>query len=91
MSLKTYKYHLYPNIEVTKKLSWTLARCRELYNAALSEYKDAYKRHIRTRMYQNEHGQWIIAEMQANMRVNDVSYVQQANMLPEIKRETRNS
>jgi putative transposase len=40
---KTYKYRLYPNNETEQKLYWTLTRCRELYNAALSERKDAYQ------------------------------------------------
>ena len=40
---KTFKYRLYPNKETEQKLYWTLTRCRELYNAALSERKDAYK------------------------------------------------
>ena len=40
---KTYKYRLYPNKETTSKLYWTLNRCRELYNAALSERRDAYR------------------------------------------------
>ncbi len=40
---KTYKYRIYPNKTTEKKLFWTLNRCRELYNAALSERKDAYK------------------------------------------------
>ena len=87
--IKAYKYRLYPNKATTSKLYWTLNRCRELYNAALSEYQDAYKQHIRTRMYQNEHGQWIIAEMQANMKVNTVTYLDQQNALPQIKSEIR--
>jgi putative transposase len=40
---KTFKYRLYPKTTTEKKLHWTLTRCRELYNAALSERKDAYK------------------------------------------------
>ena len=40
---KTFKYRLYPNKQTEQKLYWTLTRCRELYNAALSERKDAYK------------------------------------------------
>ena len=40
---KTYKYRIYPNRETEQKLYWTLTRCRELYNAALSERKDAYQ------------------------------------------------
>src|SRR5437588_13012555 len=40
---KTFKYRLYPTKQTEHKLFWTLTRCRELYNAALSERKDAYK------------------------------------------------
>jgi len=40
---KTFRYRIYPTQETERKLFWTLTRCRELYNAALSERKDAYK------------------------------------------------
>ena len=40
---KAFKYRLYPNKEQEHTLFWTLARCRELYNAALSERRDAYR------------------------------------------------
>lgn len=40
---KTYKYRLVPNKTVEKKLHWVLARYRELYNAGLSERRDAYR------------------------------------------------
>ncbi len=40
---KTYKYRIYPKKETEQKLYWTLTRCRELYNAALSERSDAYR------------------------------------------------
>ena len=40
---KTFKYRIYPNRTTEQKLVWTLNRCRELYNAALSERKDAYR------------------------------------------------
>lgn len=40
---KAYKLRLYPNKQQEEKLFWTLKRCRELYNAALSERKDAYR------------------------------------------------
>lgn len=43
--IKMLKYRLYPNTE--KKLFWTLTRCRELYNAALQERRDAYNFHVR--------------------------------------------
>jgi len=83
--LRSFKYRLYPNKEVTSKLSWTLARCRELYNAALSERKDAYQKHERTVLYQNEQGHVIAVQMQANLKVSDVSYLQQKRDLVEIK------
>ena len=40
---KAYKFRLYPTTQQEEKLFWTLNRCRELYNAALSERKDAYR------------------------------------------------
>jgi putative transposase len=40
---RAYKYRLYPTRKQEQKLFWTLTRCRELYNAALSERKDAYR------------------------------------------------
>jgi putative transposase len=40
---KAYKFRLYPNKTTEQKLYWTLSRCRELYNAALSERRDSYK------------------------------------------------
>jgi len=39
---KAFKYRLYPTKEQEKTLFFTLNRCRELYNAALSERKDSY-------------------------------------------------
>src|SRR5256884_8200821 len=43
MSMKSFKYRMYPNKEATAKLEWILERCRELYNAALTERKEAYR------------------------------------------------
>jgi putative transposase len=40
---KAYKFRLSPNKQQEEKLFWTLHRCQELYNAALSERKDAYR------------------------------------------------
>ena len=39
----SFKFRLYPNREQEQKLFFTLNRCRELYNAALSERRDSYK------------------------------------------------
>jgi transposase len=43
MSKRTYKFRLYPTRKQAQALQWTLDRCRELYNAALQERKEAYK------------------------------------------------
>ncbi len=40
---KAFKYRLYPTKQQEETLFWTLARCRELYNAALAERKEAYR------------------------------------------------
>ncbi len=40
---KAFKYRLYPTKQQKEILFWTLARCRELYNAALAERKEAYR------------------------------------------------
>ena len=43
MSIKSYKYCLYPTKNQREKLEWTLRRCKELYNAALQERCEIYK------------------------------------------------
>src|SRR5690242_2924091 len=40
--MKAYKFRLYPTDAQSERLDWTLARCCELYNAALQERKDAW-------------------------------------------------
>src|SRR5581483_5908665 len=47
---KAFKYRLYPTKKQEQVLFWTLARCRELYNAALSEWKDTYQQYERTQL-----------------------------------------
>lgn len=42
-SRKTYKFRLYPSKSQTTKLETTLDLCRELYNSALQERRDAWK------------------------------------------------
>jgi len=86
MSRKAFKYRLYPTKKQEQVLFWTLARCRELYNAALSEWKDAYQQYERTQLLVNaETGQIIAITVVANKRVRSVSYYQQKRDLPEIK------
>lgn len=41
--LKTYKFRLYPTKAQITRLEQTLSLCRELYNAALQERRDAYR------------------------------------------------
>jgi transposase len=41
--LKAYKYRLYPNKKQAEHLQWVLDHCRELYNSALHERRDAYE------------------------------------------------
>ncbi|WP_253665352.1 RNA-guided endonuclease InsQ/TnpB family protein [Thermus scotoductus] len=45
---KAFKYRLYPTRPQQKDLERTLALCRSLYNAALQERRDAYKKAGRT-------------------------------------------
>lgn len=40
--LKSYKFRLFPSRSQTKKLQATLDVCRELYNAALQERREAW-------------------------------------------------
>jgi putative transposase len=83
---KAFKYRLYPNTTTEKKLYFTLNRCRELYNAALSERKDSSQLHERTQLQINaETGQVIVATMTAKQRVKAVSYYGQKRNLVEIK------
>nr|WP_253718679.1 helix-turn-helix domain-containing protein [Thermus scotoductus] len=45
---KAFKYRLYPTQPQQKDLERTLSLCRHLYNAALQERRDAYKKAGRT-------------------------------------------
>ena len=86
MASQAFKYRLYPTKKQEQVLFWTLARCRELYNAALSEWKDAYQQYERTQLLVNrETGQVVAVTMVANQRVRSVSYHEQKRNLPEIK------
>jgi putative transposase len=41
---KTFKYKLLPTPEQEQKLAFVLRRCRELYNVALQERRDAWRK-----------------------------------------------
>ena len=45
MLRRTFKYRLYPNRRQREKMQATLAVCRELYNAALQERREAWSSH----------------------------------------------
>src|SRR5207302_9236151 len=77
---KAFKYRLYPNKETEHKLLWTLARARELYNAGLTERRDAYNFHVR--QHPNYYDEEIRKERSREIGIN---YYSQANQLPEIK------
>ena len=40
---KAFVYRLYPTAKQEEQLTWILDRCRELYNAALEERREAYR------------------------------------------------
>src|SRR5712692_4067378 len=79
-NLKAYKYRLYPNSEQGEKLQWILDRCRELYNAALQERRDAYE--LMVKRHPNYYDQATRKQLTHKHALN---YNQQAIQLPEIK------
>lgn len=81
---KTFKYRLSPNKQTEQKLYWTLTRCRELYNAALTERRDAYNFHVR--QHPNYYDQPTRKQLTKEVTVD---YTEQQNALPEIKSELR--
>lgn len=82
--MKAYKYRLYPNAITEQKLDWTLRRCCELYNAALTERRDAYTFHVKQHpcYYDEETRKRLTSEL-------TVSYYSQQNDLPDIKATLR--
>jgi putative transposase len=81
--MKAYKFRLYPTDAQIEKLDWTLARCCELYNAAVQERKDIWnvcKKHpnFYDATWREDHA-----------KDYRVTYCDQANALPELKRDLR--
>jgi putative transposase len=84
MSIKAYKYRIYPNKATTEKLQWVLDRCRELYNASLQERRDAYEICVK------RHPNYYDEEMRKQLtKEYAISLYDQVNALPEIKRVIR--
>ena len=46
MNKKAFKYRLYPTLPQQRDLERTLALCRQLYNAALQERREAYQKAV---------------------------------------------
>ena len=52
---RAYRYRLYPTRAQDEQMRWTLERLRELYNAALEERREAYRRQgIQRSLYDQE-------------------------------------
>src|SRR2546425_6183841 len=84
--IKAFKYRLYPNKATANKLHWTLTRSRELYNAALSERKDAYQQYQRTIVLEGQE-RTVAATMVAGFQVKPISFFGQKRDLVDIKEE----
>ena len=88
MSMKAYKYRLYANKATIDRLQWVLDRCRELYNAALSERKDAYQQYQRSTIIAGSQ-RTVAATMVASQRVQSISFYGQKRDLVELKQVLR--
>jgi putative transposase len=79
-NLKAYKYRLYPKKKQAEQLQWVLDHCRELYNSALQERRDAYEMMVKRHPnYYDETTRKLLTQEHA------LTYNQQATQLPEIK------
>jgi len=78
--MKSYKFRLYPTRKQTETLQWTLDHCRELYNAALQERRDAYN--LMVRQHPNYHD---VETRKQLTKEYAVGFNQQSAQLPEIK------
>ena len=83
---KAFKFRLYPNKTTEKQLYHVLNRCRELYNAGLSERKDAYQQYQRTIIIEGSE-RTVAATMTAGRVIKPMSFYIQKRDLVEIKEE----
>jgi len=84
VGIKAYKFRLYPTRAQEQTLFWTLTRCRELYNAALTERRDAYDIHVR------QHPNYYDEPTRKQLtKEHAVSYYEQKRDLPDIKAQLR--
>src|SRR6266567_5056410 len=80
MSKQAYKFRLYPTRKQIARLQETLDACRNLYNTALAERRDAYNFHVK--QHPNYYDEPTRKERSREIGIN---YYSQANQLPEIK------
>jgi putative transposase len=77
--MKIFKYRLYPTKAQVEKIEWILARCCELYNAALQERKESWNA---CKKHPSFYDPVWYAEHAKDYRV---TYYDQTNALPELK------
>jgi putative transposase len=66
---KSYKFKLCPPPDQQEKLDWTLWRCRELYNAALEERREAWRmRHVSITYYDQQNQLPALKELRPEYR-----------------------
>jgi putative transposase len=81
--MKSYKFRLYPTDAQIERLDWTLARCCELYNAALQERKDAWN-------VCKKHGNFYDAQWgREHAKDYTVNFAEQCRSLTVIRNEIR--
>ena len=80
MSIKAYKYRIYANTTTTGKLYGVLKLCRQLYNAALQERRDAYE--IKVKRHPGYYDEETRKEL---TREYAVGYYEQKRALVEVK------
>jgi len=81
--MKAFKYRLYPTKTQSEKLDWTLARCCELYNAALQERKEAWNGCRRPPNFYDP--EW----RSEHARDYHISFAEQCRWLTQIRKEIR--
>lgn len=64
--MKAFKFRISPTKKQEQQLQWTLDRCRELYNAAIAERKEAYRMAGKTISYYEQKRD--LPEIKASLR-----------------------
>ena len=77
---KAFKFRLSPTKKQEQKFFWTLTRCREIYNAAIVERRDAYNFHVK--QHPNYYDEPTRKQLARELAVD---YYEQKGTLPEIK------